>query len=119
MSSDPAAAPAYGLRLQVSPWEEALIVRCVGRITVEHTDMLKTRVRALIPTTKGIILDLKEVSRLDSAGIGTLVGLYVSAKKVNCELLLANYNQAVRNVLGLTHLLVIFEDCARSGMRMP
>ena len=119
MSSDPAAAPAYGLRLQVSPWEEALIVRCIGRITVEHTPELKSRVRALIPTTKGIILDLKEVSRLDSAGIGTIVGLYVSAKKANCEFLLANYNGTVRNLLGLTHLLDIFEDCARTGMRIP
>lgn len=119
MSSDPAPAPTYGLRLQISPWEEALIVRCVGRITVEHTSELKSRVRALIPTTKGIILDLREVSHLDSAGIGTLVGLYVSAKKANCEFRLANYNHAVRNVLGLTRLLFIFEDCARSGMRIP
>jgi anti-sigma B factor antagonist len=119
MSPDPPAAPAYGLRLQISPWGEALIVRCIGRITVEHTDVLKSRVRGLIPTTKGIILDLKEVSRLDSAGIGTLVGLYVSAKKANCEFLLINYNKTVRDLLGLTHLLSIFEDCARTGMRLP
>lgn len=119
MSPEPAAFPAYGLRLQISPWEDALIVRCIGRITVEHTPELKSRVRALIPTTKGIILDLKEVSRLDSSGIGTIVGLYVSAKKANCDFQLANYNKTVRELLGLTHLLSIFEDCARSGMRFP
>ena len=119
MSPEPAPATAYGLRLQISPWEDALIIRCSGRLTVEHTDEFKSRVRGLIPTTKGIILDLKEVSRLDSAGIGTLVGLYVSARKANCEFLLTNYSQTVRDLLGLTHLLSVFEDCARSGMRIP
>lgn len=119
MSFEPAAAPAQGLRLQISPWEDALLVRCNGRLTAEHTDALKTHIRGLIPTTKGIILDLREITRLDSAGLGTLVGLYISAKKANCQFLLANYNQSVKDLLGLTNLLSVFEDCARSGMRIP
>lgn len=119
MSPDPAAAPAHGLRLQISPWEDALLVRCNGRLTAEHTDALKAHVRSLIPTTKGIILDLREVTRMDSAGLGALVGLYISAKKANCEFLLTNYNQSVKDLLGLTNLLSVFEDCARSGIRIP
>ncbi|HXX19293.1 MAG TPA: STAS domain-containing protein [Candidatus Acidoferrum sp.] len=112
-------APAQGLRLQISPWENGLLVRCNGRLTAEHTDSLKSRVRGLIPTTKGIILDLREVTRLDSAGLGALVGLYISARKANCQFLLANYNQSVKDLLGLTNLLSVFEDCARSGVRIP
>jgi hypothetical protein len=43
----------------------------------------------------------------------------VSAKKANCEFLLINYNASIKDLLGVTNVLSMFEDCARSGMRMP
>ena len=75
--------------------------------------------REHIPRTKRVVLDFNELVRMDSAGLGAIVGLYVSAKKEKCELLLFNYNKSVRDLLGLTSLLSMFEDCARTGMRMP
>jgi anti-anti-sigma factor len=119
MTPDSAAAAASALKLHTYSWEGAQVVQCSGRLTAEHTDALKAHVRSLIPTAKGIILDLKEVARMDSAGLGALVGLYISAKKANCEFLLANYNQSIKDLLGLTNLLSIFESCAQSGMRIP
>ena len=56
---------------------------------------------------------------MDSSGLGAIVGLYVSAKKLNCEFLLINYNSAIRDLLGVTNVLSMFEDCGRTGMRMP
>jgi len=47
------------------------------------------------------------------------VALYISAKKTHCEFLLANYNQSIKDLLGLTNLLAVFESTARSGLRIP
>jgi anti-sigma B factor antagonist len=119
MAPDPADASSSGLKLRTYKWNDSTVVQCSGRLTAENAGALKSHVRSLIPTAKGIIIDLKEVARMDSAGLGTLVGLYISAKKANCEFLLANYNQSIKDLLGLTNLLSIFENCAHTGMRIP
>lgn len=119
MSTDPTPAPASTLQLHTYPWGEATVVECTGQLTLEHTDRLKAHVRSLIPNAKSVILDLKGIGRMDSAGLGALVALYISTKKANCAFLLANYNSSIRSLLGLSNLLSVFESCAHSGMRIP
>ena len=119
MTSETPAAPAAGLRLRSYTWDDATVVECSGRLTAEHSDALKTHVRGAIPQARRIILDLKEVHRMDSAGLGAIVALYISAKKANCDLLLINYNKSIKDLLGLTNLLSVFEACAQTGMRLP
>jgi anti-anti-sigma factor len=119
MSPEPAALSASGFRMRIDTREEAIVIYCIGRLTSEHTDALKTQVREKLPLTRRVILDLQELVRMDSGGLGAIVGLYVSAKKEKCDLLLINYNKSIRDLLGLTSLLSMFEDCARTGMRIP
>ena len=107
------------LTLETRPWDDAMIVRCKGRLTTEHSEAMKNHVRNLLPATRRIIIDLQEVTRMDSSGLGAIVGLYISAKKCGCELVLINYNKSIRDLLGLTNLLSVFESCAQSGMRLP
>ena len=117
--AEPAAVPASGLRLHTYAWEDAQVVQCSGRLTAEHSEALKTHVRSVIPTTKRVILDLKETDRMDSSGLGAIVAVYISARKGNCELLLVNYNKSIKDLLGLTNLLSVFEACAQTGTRLP
>jgi anti-anti-sigma factor len=119
MSPDPAAAPTSGFTLHSYDWEEAIVVQCKGRLTAEHSDVLKTHVRSLLSRKKGIILDLKETTRMDSSGLGAIIGLYISTRKSNCQFVLINYNNSIKDLLGLTNLLSTFEACARNGMRLP
>ena len=119
MSTNPAPVPASALQFRTYSWHDATVVQCTGRLTIEHTDKLKAHVRSLMPNAKGIIIDLQSVDRMDSAGLGALVALYISAKKANCEFLLANYNQSIKALLGLTNLLSVFETCSQTGMRIP
>jgi anti-sigma B factor antagonist len=64
-----------------------------------------------------VILDLTDLGYMDSSGLGTLVGLYISAKKAGCELQLINLSPRIRELLGVTHLLSVFETCGRHGTR--
>ncbi len=119
MPLDSTAVPISNLTLETRPWEDAMIVQCKGRLTTEHSQALKNHVRSLLPGARRIVIDLREVTRMDSSGLGAIVGLYISAKKCGCELVLINYNKSIRELLGLTNLLSVFESCAQSGMRLP
>jgi anti-sigma B factor antagonist len=109
MPSEPAATPRPWLTLQTFPRGDALVVECRGWLTVEHASELKGHVRNAIPATKRLILDMKQLERLDSAGIGTLVAVYISAKKNGCDFRVINYDHHIEHLLELTKLLPIFE----------
>lgn len=70
---------------------------------------LQDKVRAVIPTSKRIVLDLTDVTYLDSSGLGSLVGLYVSAKHGGSSLRLIHLSERVKELLKLTQLGAIFE----------
>ena len=119
MSPDPAAVSSAAFKIHTETREDALVIHCSGRLTSEHSGSLKTHVKGMLPQTKRIVLDLRELNRMDSSGLGAIVGLYVSAKKEKCEFLVINYNSAIRDLFGVTNVLSMFEDCGRTGMRMP
>jgi anti-sigma B factor antagonist len=119
MSSNSAPSRPHGLKLQTSTAGGVTTVRCSGRLTAEVAASFKNEVKKLIPETKHIVLDLTDLSYMDSAGLGTLVGIYVSAKRAGCELQLINFNKRVRELLGLTHLLSVFESCGRHFTKIP
>jgi anti-anti-sigma factor len=118
MSSD-ASIPARTLNLHTYAWENATVVRCSGRLTAETSLDLKTEVKALLPNKRPVILDLSELAYMDSSGLGTLVGLYISAKGAKCELQLLNLSPRIRELLSITNVLSEFESCGRSSMRLP
>ena len=119
MSQNSVQPSVSGLTLQTLPSGDALIVQCKGRLTVENSEAMKNHVRNLLPGARRIVIDLQEVSRMDSSGLGAIVGLYISTKKSGCELLLINYNKSIKDLLGLSNLLSVFESCGQSGMRLP
>jgi len=119
VSTDSADSKKTAFNLQISARENEVTVRCVGRLTFDHAEILKQHVKSMIPNKKRIILDLNEITQMDSSGLGTLVSLYVSARKGNCDLLLVNYSKPVRHLLGLTNLLSVFEAAGRHGAKLP
>ena len=118
MSSSPPSVPnsRFKLRIQSSP--ESVVVICSGKLTAEIAAEFKQEVRALIPQTKRIVLDLNEVGFIDSSGLGAIVGVYVSAKKATCELQLINLSKKIREMLGMTKLLSVFETASQFGTRI-
>jgi anti-anti-sigma factor len=119
MQHQPPPLTANGFSMSTEIREAETLVVCAGRLTSEHSDTLKKHARELVPHAKRLVLDFKDIARMDSSGLGALVGIYVSAKKANCDFLLINYNSSIKDLLGITNVLSMFEDCARTGMRMP
>ena len=101
--------PISELQIETEKSLEETLVRCSGRITSATSANLQTTVRNLIPQTKRIVLDLTDVSSMDSSGLGALVGLYLSARRQECELKLINLNQRLKELFRLTKLAKVFE----------
>jgi anti-anti-sigma factor len=76
-------------------------------------------VKQLIPNTKRIVLDLSDLKHTDSMGLGTLVRLYVTARRSGSQIELINLSRQVRELLGITNLLSVFEICGEQGIRLP
>jgi anti-anti-sigma factor len=102
MASNP--VPSSGVRLTVNETPTDAIVQCSGRITSDSSESLKATVKPLFSAGKFIVLDLSNVSYLDSSGLGTIVGLYVSAKRAKSELKIIHLNERLKELISLTRL---------------
>lgn len=106
------------LTLVVEHCSNGILVRCSGKLVAGVNDRLYLEVSRLIPGTKRIVLDMADLTHMDSMGIGTLVRLYVSAKSAGCALELQNIGKPVRQLLGVTHLLSVFAIVGENNIRM-
>ena len=87
-----------------------VVVDCGGRIVFgEETAELRDQVKALITTGSRIILNLADVTYIDSGGLGTLVALYTTARNAGGAVKLARLTQRVGDLLQVTKLLTVFE----------
>jgi len=110
-----AASPSIPNLLQLTTEEaaEQITVRCIGRVTSETASDFQETIRAVIPKTRRIVLDLTGVDYFDSSGLGALVNVYMHASRSQCLLELANPKQRIRDLFKLTKLASVFEG---SGM---
>ena len=89
--------------------DDTTTVKCRGRIVSDTAAELKQLVRPMIPRVRRIILDLSDVSFIDSSGLGTLVGLKVSAASAAyTSLELVNLSPLVKELLHTTKLSQLF-----------
>jgi anti-sigma B factor antagonist len=82
------------------------------------TDVLYSNVGKLIPDSKRIILDLTDLSFMDSMGLGTLMRLYVSARTSGCTLELINIGKRIRELLELTNIWSVFATIGEHGIKL-
>jgi anti-sigma B factor antagonist len=104
------------LSFSVESKGDTALVHCRGYLVAGVGSEFAARIRTLIPDHKRIVLDLTELSRVDSMGLGTLVSLYVSAKSGGSCLELVNLGKQVRELLGITHLLSFFGEMCEKGV---
>jgi anti-sigma B factor antagonist len=86
------------------------ILDCSGRLVFGNEALhLRERAKELLKSNKLMVLNLADVSYIDSGGLGVLVGLLTSARAAGGDLKLASPNQRAREVLTITHLHEVFE----------
>ena len=95
---------------------DTAIVKCHGRLVAGTTEELYQAVKHLLPQAKVVVVDLAELTYVDSTGLGALVRLHVSARQLGCEFKLLHLGKQLRNLLKLTNLLSVFGQVEDHGI---
>jgi anti-sigma B factor antagonist len=88
------------------PKDGQRILRLTGPLVMTNLFDFQARVRA--DNSRTLILDFTQVPYVDSAGIGALVGAYVTHQKDGRTLSLVGVSQRVRNALQVTQVESFF-----------
>jgi anti-sigma B factor antagonist len=98
------------LKLITKTQDGILILDCIGRIVFgEESFLLRETIKKAIPENNRIVLNLGEISYIDSGGLGTLVGLLTSAQSAGGTIKLINLTKRVSDLLQVTKLMTVFE----------
>jgi anti-sigma B factor antagonist len=99
------------LTVKVRQSQGVAILDLSGRITLgEATGMLRDAVKdALSKGSQNILLNLSEVSYIDSAGLGELVGCSTTVRNSGGKLKLLGLQKKIRDLMQITKLHTIFE----------
>jgi anti-sigma B factor antagonist len=87
------------------------VVALDGRIVLgEESNALREKVKSLIAEgKKKVVLNMANITFIDSAGLGTLVASHHSAKSQGAALKLAHLGSKFQEVLQITKLLTVFD----------
>ena len=99
------------LSLSTRQLDGVTILDLSGRITLgEGSVQLRDAIRDLISKgEKHILLNLGDVSYIDSSGLGELVSAFTTAKNQNADVKLLNLTKKVKDVLQVTKLYTVFD----------
>ena len=82
-----------------------------GRVTLgEESNQLRSHIKEILGQgVKRLVLDLGNVTYIDSAGLGTLVAGYTSSQSQGANMKLANLTKRFREQLNITKLVTVFD----------
>ena len=107
MSANPGHATE--LKLESEKQESQTTLRATGRINSDTSAALEKSLRELIPGSKLVVLDLTNVTYIDSAGLGALVSVYMHARRADCDLEMANPRAQISDLFKRSNLATVFE----------
>jgi anti-sigma B factor antagonist len=98
------------LKIETRQADGVTIVACSGRIIFgDEATALRENLKRVLTSTRQVVLNLSGVTYIDSGGLGTLVGVYSSARSAGADIKLTGLGQRLRDVLQITKLVTVFE----------
>ena len=99
------------LKMSTREVKDVIIIDLVGQLTMgEASAAIRDEVRDEIGHGyKKILLNLAEVTYIDSSGLGELTSSYTSVKNRDGELKLVNLTRRVHDLMQITKLYTVFD----------
>jgi anti-sigma B factor antagonist len=90
---------------------DVTILQLIGRLELETGDIiLRDTINRLVESGQvKLVLDMKEVTRLDSAGIGMLVSKFLTARRQGGAIKLVHLTNRSGHLMDITRLSTVFE----------
>ena len=98
------------MEITASSRDSITALQLEGRMDLNSSSQLKERIKEYLSEgKKHIILNLSDVSFVNSSGLGTLVSILKDVRMVKGRVVLCNLAQYVQEVFEITQLSHIFE----------
>ena len=99
------------MKTEVRKVGNLVILDLKGKITIGAGDvMLRDHVNNVLEQgERKILLNMAEVSYMDSSGVGELISCYTSVTNRGGKLKLLNLTGKIRDLLQITQLITVFE----------
>lgn len=99
--------------------QNALIVKVIGELDLVIAEQFKAVIEKELEhlNIHILVLDLEEVSFIDSSGLGAILGRYKMLSEKKGKMVLLNPQPAVRRILelsGILRIISIYEDLNRA-----
>ena len=90
---------------------DVVILYCAGRLVFgDETAAFRERVKNILLGTKQIVVNLSRLEYIDSGGLGVLVAMLASTRKLHGEIKLVRPTRRVTDLLQLTRLNMVFKS---------
>ena len=102
-----------GLEISTRETSDVVILHLRGRATTGggESELFGSYLKKLVANgTRKLLLNLKELTHVDSSGVGIIVGTYVSLRRQGGDLKLLCPSDRVLKVLTVFHLLDVIES---------
>jgi len=99
------------VKLTTRKVEDITVIDAVGRITLgEGSSSFRDTVRNLVAAgDKKIVLNLAQVTYIDSSGIGELVSAFTTVANQSGQLKLLHLTKRIEDLLQITKLYTVFD----------
>lgn len=108
-----------GLKIDTTVRDDGHIIRVTGEVDLRTSPHLRNRLLQLIEKhPKRLVIDLANVSYMDSSGVGTMVEIKRRLERSGGQVILAGLQPRVRSVFEITQLDKFFdivEDVDKAG----
>ena len=104
-----------GLEIDMKTIEDILCIRLKGELDHHTAEDLKNKASQLIETggIRHIILNLGELSFMDSSAIGVIIGRYKLVKSFGSEVLIVSCSESVGKILNMSGIKKIIKIVKR------
>jgi len=100
---------------------DVMVLNVKGRMVITEGDvMLRDKINSVVHQGHSkVLLNLGEVTFLDSASLGTIIGAYTTLTNRGGVLKLANLTERIQDLLTITKLTTVFEtyDSVDEGVK--
>jgi len=102
---------SMSLKIKIRETADVTILEMNGRISLGDAmaELRDSICEALAGDQKNILLNLAEVSHIDSSGLGQLIGSYATVTSRGGQMKLLNLQKRVNDLMQVTKLLTVFE----------
>jgi anti-anti-sigma factor len=90
------------LTIDVRDVDDACVLALAGELDLASSPSLVERVEAVLPDGRPLVLDLRELTFIDSTGLGAIAGIERSAEKAGTTLKLVPGPSSVQRVFDVS-----------------